>query len=536
VNDGVRADVIALEAGLRALLHSNRRARVTAVNNHGLFVPLPASFGDNGYEGLHGRSAIDLVEPDQRALVIDAWDRVRSAGAGQARVRLSRGDEALLYFFDLREKHDVLVCVLVPENDTEIEHNRDAVEVAPRVSVQRKNESAIFLDVDEATTKMLGWPRDEIVGHGSLEFVHPDDRDRAIESWMDMLSSAGGQRRARLRYRHANGKWIWLELTNHNLLDDTEHPCVVTEALDVSDEMAAHEAVQFREQLLRRVAETVPLGLVQVDRTGEILYANERLYEILGVPKSGLSMKPFAQLLPDDRTELALALDGLLIDGIDRDLEVAVRTRRPGTDRRCLLRLRALTDGDGEVGGAIVCVEDVTDRANARAELERRATYDPLTGALNRASVLQRLEVQLSTSGALGVIFIDLDGFKAVNDQFGHSAGDKLLVEVVHRVQENIRGSDALGRFGGDEFLVVCPDGDLVALMQVASRITTALADPVSFADGTISIRASIGITTSNDSAASAESLIADADTAMYVAKRNGNGRPVAYDPLEHAR
>jgi diguanylate cyclase (GGDEF)-like protein len=213
-----------------------------------------------------------------------------------------------------------------------------------------------------------------------------------------------------------------------------------------------------------------------------------------------------------------------------------VRTRRPGTDRRCLLRLRALTDGDGEVGGAIVCVEDVTDRANARAELERRATYDPLTGALNRASVLQRLEAQLNSTGALGVIFIDLDGFKAVNDQFGHSAGDKLLVEVVHRVQENIRGSDALGRFGGDEFLVVCPDGDLAALMQVASRVTTALADPVSFADRTISIRASIGIATANDGAASAESLIADADTAMYVAKRNGNGRPVAYDPSEHAR
>jgi len=311
---------------------------------------------------------------------------------------------------------------------------------------------------------------------------------------------------------------------------------VVTEALDVSDEMAAHEAVRFCEQLLRRVAETVPLGLVQVDRTGEILYANERLYEILGAPKSELSMKPFAQLLPDDRTELALALDALLIDGMDRDLEVAVRTRRPGSNRLCLLRLRALTDGDGEVGGAIVCVEDVTERANARAELERRATYDPLTGALNRASVLQRLEAQLITATSLGVIFIDLDRFKEVNDQFGHSAGDKLLVEVVHRVRDNIRGADTLGRFGGDEFLVVCPEGDMAALTRVATRITNALAEPLDLDDSAISIHASIGIATSNDGAASAESLIADADTAMYVAKRHGNGRPVAYNPMDHAR
>jgi len=509
---------------------------MTAVNSHGLFVPLPAGFGDDRTEILRGRSALDLVEPDQRDLVIDAWDRVRSSGASQTRVHLARGGEGTLYFFDLRKSHEILVCALVSESDVENEHNRDVGEVAPRVCVQHKNESAIFLEVDDATTKMLGWPRDEIVGRASLEFVHPDDRDRAIESWMDMLSCAGAQRRARLRYRHADGSWIWLELTNHNLLDDAERPCVITEALDVSDEMAAHEAVRFREQLLRRVAETVPLGLVQVDRAGEILYANERLFEILGAPRSGLSMKPFSQLLPDDRTQLALALDALLIDAMDRDLEVAVRTRRPGSNRLCLLRLRALTDGDGEVGGAIVCVEDVTERANARAELDRRATYDQLTGALNRASVLQRLEAQLTTAGPLGVIFIDLDGFKGVNDHFGHSTGDKLLVEVVHRVQENIRGSDTLGRFGGDEFLVVCPEGTMATLAQVAARITAALAVPLDLEDGAVTIRASVGIATANDGEVSAESLIADADTAMYAAKRNRDGRPVAFDPLEHAR
>ncbi|MGO9874966.1 MAG: diguanylate cyclase [Acidimicrobiia bacterium] len=535
MNEVDHADPVVLEAGYRALLHSNDHARVTAINSHGLFLPVPASLDDAHHETLRARSALDLVGPDQRNLVIDAWDRVRSSGAAQSRVRLTHGDDAALYFFDLRERHDVLMCVLVPDGDAEIDGTRDLDDVAPRVSVQRKNESAIFLDIDDATSKMLGWSRDDMIGHGSLEFVHPDDHNRALESWMDMLSSPGAQRRARLRYRHADGSWIWLELTNHNLLNDPDQTCVVTEMLDVSDEMAAHEAVRFREQLLRRVAETVPLGLLHIDRTGEIRYANERLYELLAISKADTTATPFVRLLPDDRTELALALDGLMIDGMDRDLEVAVRTRRADDRRLCLLRLRALTDVDGEVGGAIVCVEDVTERVNDRAELERRATYDPLTGCLNRASVLQRLTAQVGSAVAVGVIFIDLDGFKAVNDERGHSAGDDVLVEVARRAQENIRASDTLGRFGGDEFLVVCPDGNIDALTAIASRITNSLAPPLVLKHGTISVRASIGIAVADGRDATIESLIAAADTAMYVAKRNGDGLPVAYDPSQHA-
>ncbi|HTD50233.1 MAG TPA: sensor domain-containing diguanylate cyclase [Acidimicrobiia bacterium] len=535
MTDVDRADPAVLETGYRALLQANDRARITAINSHGLFVAVPSSLDDTDHERLGGRSALDLVPVDQRSAVIDAWDRVRSAGAAHARVRLTRGGDAAMYFFDLREIHDVLVCVLVADGDSDIGHVRDLDEVAPRVCVQRKNESAIFVDVDEATSKMLGWSADEFLGHGSLEFVHPDDHDRAIESWMDMLSAPGAQRRTRLRYRHIDGSWLWLELTNHNLLHDEDHHCVVTEMLDVSDEMAAHEAVRFREQLLRRVAETVPLGLLHIDRTGEIRYANERLYELLAMSKSDMGVTPFVQVLPDDRTELALALDGLMIDGIDRDLEVAVRTTRHDDRRLCLLRLRALTDLDGEVGGAIVCVEDVTERANARTELERRATYDPLTGCLNRASVLQRLTAQLGSAQPVGVIFIDLDGFKAVNDERGHSAGDDVLVEVARRTKDNIRASDTLGRLGGDEFLVVCPDGDLDALAAIAARITNSLTTPLVVSHGPIAVRASIGTASADGRSATIESLIAAADTAMYVSKRNGDGRPVAYDPSAHA-
>ncbi len=219
-----------------------------------------------------------------------------------------------------------------------------------------------------------------------------------------------------------------------------------------------------------------------------------------------------------------------MADGSDRDLEVAVKTRRRGDDRLCHLRLRALTDPDGVVAGAIVCVEDITERARSRAELEHRATYDPLTGCLNRASVLNHVDAHLATSSPVGVIFLDLDDFKLVNDERGHRTGDFVLIEVVRRIEGCIRDRDTVGRLGGDEFLVICPDShDLAGVTRIATRIADAFTVPLELGDGSIGMRASIGIARSEESRTTSESLIARADSAMYEAKRNRDGRPVAH-------
>ncbi len=524
-----RLEPAAVESALRGLLASDRSVRVTAIGGHGLFVALPASIDAHDHPQLYGRSALDLVVTSERQLVIDAWDRVREIGATHTRLRLRAGIDATLYFFDLRETHGVLVGALVAEGEIGFPTALDTFNAVPRVSTQRKSDIAVFLDVDDATTRMLGWTREQMVGRPSLEFVHPDDHDRAIESWMDMLSANGAERRARLRYLRADGSWMWLELTNQNLLTDPDDPCVVTEALDVSEEMAAHEAVRAQEHLLRRIAETVPLGLLHLDRDGGVLYANERIHEILGVPKVDESTQPFTNIVAADREMLDRALAGLMVDGADVDLDVAVTTRRRGDDRLCNLRLRALDDADGTVTGAIVCVEDVTERSRARAELEHRATYDPLTGCLNRASILQVMDAYLAAPAAVGVIYFDLDGFKLVNDEHGHATGDLVLIEAVHRVRSCVRDSDAVGRLGGDEFLVVCPQAhDLAGVVHMADRIADAFAAPLVLAGIDLTLQASIGVSLAADETTS-ETLVASADTAMYASKRVGNGRPVAH-------
>ncbi len=512
-------------------MHIPIPVRVAAIDGHGLFVAVPDTLdlGDVGV--LSARSMLDVVDPTHRVVVIDAWDRVRAQGAAQARISLRGGQGAQLYFFDLRPEHGVLVGVVVADSEVDLFTSTATIDVLPRISMQRKNDVAVFVDVDEATTKMLGWSREEMIGQGSLEFVHSDDHNRAIESWMDMLATPGGALRTRLRYLHADGRFVWLEITNHNLLADPQHACVVTEALDIGDEMAAHDAVRANERLLRRVAETVPLGLLHLDRQGTVVYGNERIHDVLGASKPIADADPFANVTIRDRVRLDDTLREVMHDGVDRDLEVVVERRRRADRRLCHVRLRALTDDDAIVSGAIVCVEDVTERAHARAELENRATYDALTGCLNRVSVLGRLRTLTDEGSKVGVVFADLDRFKRVNDECGHATGDAVLVEVARRVQECVRETDLVGRLGGDEFVVLCPSVDSgAAVFEVARRISNALTVPVVLEDGPLTVQASIGVDVA-DGDCEPDSLVANADAAMYVSKRNGDGRPVAYVP-----
>src|SRR5262245_33059691 len=226
-------------------------ARLAAIREGGLVGPLAESLGYQDLAIRPGRSGVLLVVPEDRASVITAWENVRTHGASRVRIRLAAsGTEATFYMFDTFSEHGVYVGVLAADDLAMVPQVPDDVPYVARFAVQRKSDTAVFVEIDDATTSMLGWSGAEMVGKPSLDFVHADVRSVAVKSWIDMLGCPGCTRRVRLRYRHRDGRWVWLELTNHNRLDDTD-ACVVTECLDVSEEMAAHEVVRAREELLR---------------------------------------------------------------------------------------------------------------------------------------------------------------------------------------------------------------------------------------------------------------------------------------------
>jgi diguanylate cyclase (GGDEF)-like protein len=164
-----------------------------------------------------------------------------------------------------------------------------------------------------------------------------------------------------------------------------------------------------------------------------------------------------------------------------------------------------LTDAAGVVTGAVGWLSDVTDRAQLHRELEVRASVDKLTSCLNREASLKLVEQMTAAPKAPGkgnaLIFIDLDRFKSVNDRFGHAAGDRLLAAAGDRLRGTARKGDAVGRVGGDEFIVICPRVESSAqAVKIAERIAAATTATVDVGTGVAELRTSVGVACGPDS------------------------------------
>lgn len=525
----------AIRREVETLLVDYPDALVMAVDSAGLRVPMPTSVLLSRQRVLEGRSILDHVLTDDMALVAHAWYEALAAGRAETPVRLSNTPEhwLMLHFADLRAVHGVLLGIVLPETveGVQVEVN-DTETRRPRYASLHQTDNAHFLSCDEAFTQMFGWTAEDLAGKASLDLIHPDEQARAIEGWMSMIAT---RRPHQMRSRRLckDGRWLWLDTTLHNYLGQPDRDYVLVEMIDISVEMAAQEALAAREQLLHRLAQAMPVGFFHVGVDRRVVYTNRLLHAILGTAATEDLGELLATVTSKDQPTLEAALTAVLGDGHDADIEVDLWLAETGEHRSCFVSARPLNGSGGTVTGAIVCVADVTETARLRMQLEDRATFDVLTRCHNRGATMATLEAALAEPGSsrTGVIFVDLDHFKPVNDLLGHAAGDELLVGVARRLAGAIRGEDILGRIGGDEFLVVRRHiegpGDALA---VAWRIAESVTEEITLAAGTIDLSASIGVACS-EGAMSADALVARADEAMYHSKRQGKGLPVSYTP-----
>ncbi len=182
---------------------------------------------------------------------------------------------------------------------------------------------------------------------------------------------------------------------------------------------------------------------------------------------------------------------------------------------------------------------DITERKRMESELLHQALHDSLTGLPNRALLTDRLEQALNGTrrqgSQLGVIFLDVDYFKVINDSLGHSAGDELLVQAVGRISSVLRPGDTVARFGGDEFVVVCDDASTNEIERIAERVLEVISRPWMIGELEMSVTASLGIVLA-DKDATAESLLRDSDAAMYLAKGLGRNRIEFFDEVQRSK
>ena len=290
------------------------------------------------------------------------------------------------------------------------------------------------------------------------------------------------------------------------------------------------------EEQFRTAFEHASIGMALLDEELRVLQANRALAQLAGVEEAGLVGSRFdAYVSPDDVDELQRAMAELPRGRHAARLEVRL-VHADGTARWGLLAASWLAGAAGVPARIVAQVENITERKDAEARMSHLATHDGLTGLPNRSLLRARLEGALERGERVGLLFLDLDRFKIVNDGLGHAAGDELLCTVADRLRQVLRPGDTAARIGGDEFVLLCHDvASEDDLVRVGVRVLAALRPPVRLEGGSdVTVGSSVGAALAR-AGDTADTLLRDADAAMYAAKSAGGRRVQMFTPSLHA-
>lgn len=297
------------------------------------------------------------------------------------------------------------------------------------------------------------------------------------------------------------------------------------DALD--SERAARGGLEKAHRDLAQAQDLSGMGSWDWDVTANTVTWSDQMYALAGVDPTTFtpSVESFLGLVhADDRVRVAELVSAAYETQTGLDYEY-----RPVQPDGAIFHALGewVTATEGTAARMFGTIHDVTERKRLLAEIEHLAFHDPLTGLANRRLFMDRLDHALDITRRSGhgcaVLFMDLDGFKKVNDTLGHGAGDELLCEVARRLTRAARSADTIARFGGDEFALLCEDVDLEIAIRVAERIGEELHRPVELQGVDVSPRGSIGIALAEGNL-SAEDILRDADAAMYAVKTEGKG------------
>ena len=396
------------------------------------------------------------------------------------------------------------------------------------VGIFQQDATGACIYVNQRWQEITGYRFEDALGDGWRRAIHPDD--------LAALEASGGSdlgQARELRVIRPDGEQRWVSVRTAPLVDeDGRSEGRVGTVEDITDRIEA----QRDSRRLTEVFEATRDLIAIADPDARLLHLNRAARRFFGLAdgESADRVDLTRHLPPDSLSRLAAELE----DGLDHsgtwegELTLLDADGNPVPHLAQVL-VHAGPDGTPEYYSAVL--RDIRERKAFEHRLAHQATHDPLTGLPNRTLLLDRLEMAVARARRhhrrLAVLFLDLDHFKVVNDSLGHGLGDRLLVAIAERLRAALRPDDTVARFGGDEFVVLCEDllgrSDAVA---IAERILAELSGPFVVDDAEVFVGVSIGIAFPDDPDADPETLIRDADAAMYQAKNRGRGRWVVFD------
>ncbi|HYI17015.1 MAG TPA: diguanylate cyclase [Thermomicrobiales bacterium] len=397
-----------------------------------------------------------------------------------------------------------------------------------------------LLRVNAAHCRMLGYTAHELLTTDFRTRIHPDDLAPNDDLRRDVLSGKIDFYETERRYIHRDGHVVWCLVTVSLIRDAAGDPqYFVGQMQDITERKQAEESLRLSEQRMSRVLASASDGMLIADQHGILTTVNPAAEKITGLVASALVGQPVRDLPRLVRHDGGASFE-VIGPAIERALTAGEAfqgldiwfTRHDDTTIYGIVDIVPLRRNDTEQDGILLTLHDVTERTLLEQRLAQLALHDALTGLPNRRLFEDRAEQALATAQragcSVGVLLIDLDNFKPVNDRFGHPAGDGVLIEVARRLSACVRDGDTVARFGGDEFVVLLQTVDnRDDVRDVRDRLVRALEQPHLIAGQKVTVTASIGTSLMTSADDRFSDLLHHADSNMYAVKRKRRPEPV---------
>ncbi len=378
-------------------------------------------------------------------------------------------------------------------------------------------------------------PTDDVSFEQLSELVHPIDRERVNAR----IAAAGAGKASfgeQFRIVRPDGVERIVEARGQVISEgDSQQATLVASVHDVTEQQ---EAAAMRARLAA-IVESSRDAIMGITIDGVVLAWNGGAERLFGYPAAHMIGRLVGCLCPPELLEaqkdvLARVAAGSSVDDFETE-----RMHKDGHRIAVGLTVSPTLDPDGRLTGAALIVRDISERKELEQQLTRQAFHDGLTGLANRALFRDRVEHALTRAGrhatGIAVLFLDLDGFKTVNDSFGHASGDLLLLATAGRLRGCVRPGDTVARLGGDEFAILIDEASEQVAAATAARVLRVLDAPVIIEGREVVVSASIGIV-AGDIGQGSDELLRQADTAMYAAKAAGKNQYMLFEPQMHDR